>query len=282
MDNNQRQWFTTSYMYAHVPEVLPLEKRVLETIEKQLTDQSLQQAVSLKVHKHDVMYLYSLYNHAEQPAQALTSYFLMGAKTANNLRKIAAEHKLNTKRIMDFGTGYGRSLRFFPSVFPDSTICATEIKTEAVEFVKKHFVQEAYNHASEVEETLPWPEQDLILAQSVFTHLPEHLFRDWLKALYKSLLSGGALVFTFKDMDKNRQHLGRIKQFFYPKDFVYLKSSEDIHFPFLPNQNKLEDYGVSFVSKSYLKSQTEELGGEIHFIGDALSGAQAGAILLKK
>ncbi len=278
---NKAQWFAAAYVHATSPTLLQFDETHLAAAKKAVREMGFTADANVAVHKNDVMYLFALYNHVDNPKQALISYFSTGANTALNVQAIVKEHKLNTSKFLDFGTGYGRSLRFLKTTFSNSELSATEIKEEAVDFVQNTFSVSGYHHESTPPAKAPWPQQDFILAQSVFTHLPEKLFIDWLHLLFSSLTKGGALLFTFKDMALNRKHLGRIKQYFAPKDFVYLQNSEDVYFPFLANKNNTDDYGVSFVSQKFIQQQAKKLGGEIRFIGDALSKAQSAALLIK-
>lgn len=278
---NKAQWFAAAYLHATSPAILQLDESHLAAAKKAVAALGFIADVHFDIHKSDVMYLFALYNHVDNPKQALLSYFTTGANTALNIQAIVKKHQLNTAKMLDFGTGYGRSLRFLKAAFANSEISSTEIKEEAVAFVQRTFSVKGFHHSSVPPANAPWEQQDLILAQSVFTHLPQKLFIAWLNLLYASLNKGGALLFTFKDMVQNRQHLGRVKKYFAPKDFVYLQNSEDVCFPFLANKNNTDDYGVSFVSQAFISQEVKKLGGEIRFISDALSKTQSAALLIK-
>lgn len=274
-------WVKSQYRLTEDRQSIAVDKTVWADVKDRLKSEGVQIDFNPTLHPQDIMFLYSLYNHPAHPKQALFSYFYEGYSIAKNLFNLVQERSLPHNNILDFGSGYGRVSRFLPHLFPNANLFASEVKTSSLRFLQDQFGlqplgQNAYVSAG------AWPSQDIVLALSVFTHLPKELFTSWLRQLFDLLSPGGALVFTFKDMAINRKHLGRVKRFFRSRHFVFLKSSEDVLFPFLEEANqKVEEYGVSFVSRHFLTQQANSLGARLVFVNYALTQGQEAAILIK-
>lgn len=272
--------FLLPEVHATLSESLPIAEQEMQAVVHRLKESGIENNFNQHIHKCDVMYLYALHNH-KRSEQALYTYFHTGHAVANHFRHMADALEVKAKAVLDFGSGYGRVSRFLPGIFPEASIYASEVKGQSLRFLKgaiglKPLQQDAWEPKGK------WPKQDLILALSVFTHLPQALFVKWLGTLYALLEPGGALFFTFKDMSSNRKHLGRLKSLVAPKHFVYLKSSEDVLFPFVEDANqKTAEYGVSFVSEHFIQQQAKQLGAQCLFKGYALSDAQELCVFVK-
>ncbi len=100
-------------------------------------------------------------------------------------------------RYLDFGCGWGRISRFFLRDFERGDMIGVDIDDGMVAFCQTeavpggHFV---------VRNDAPLPFADasfrLVTAYSVFTHLPEALFRSWLRELLRVTAPGGLIAFT--------------------------------------------------------------------------------------
>lgn len=273
--------FLKEAIHQKLPTILPVPGETLQEALKKLQELNVNLKFDTNIHKNDIMFLYALYNH-KSDAQALFSYFNEGFKIANRFKAAADDMQLKQNSILDFGSGYGRVSRFLPHVFPTAELYASEVKHNSLVFLEESLrlntLQQTANQKQGV-----WPKQDLILALSVFTHLPKNLFISWLKQLVETLNPGGALFFTFKGMKENRQYLGRVKRYFLSKDFVYLKNSEDMLFPYLSDANqKIDEYGVTYVSNMFIKQQAQNLNTTCVFYEPSISNSQQLCVFIKK
>lgn len=100
-------------------------------------------------------------------------------------------------RYLDFGCGWGRIGRTFLRDFPRGEMAGVDIDPGMVDLCAELGVPGQHLVARN-NEPLPFIEGGfrLITAYSVFTHLPEALFRFWLGELLRLLGKGGLLVFT--------------------------------------------------------------------------------------
>jgi SAM-dependent methyltransferase len=100
-------------------------------------------------------------------------------------------------RVLDFGCGCGRTLRWMLKDFPAVDFHGADVDAEAIQWCKlnlpgAHFVR------SQPEPPLPYPDLhfDIIYCLSVFTHLDEAPQDRWLAELARLLTPGGLLILT--------------------------------------------------------------------------------------
>jgi SAM-dependent methyltransferase len=104
--------------------------------------------------------------------------------------------KAEVRRILDFGSGYGRILRQFKAAFPDARLAACDILPEAVDFCAQTFGAEPIYAADDPGETALAGEFDLIWLGSLFTHLDAPRWTSLLDLLERALERDGLLLFT--------------------------------------------------------------------------------------
>ena len=245
----------------------------------QAVQQNLQETYSLKpfstaVHKNDVMLAYHLYKTAPNVFWGLQSYFKVGIKAVQELSLLAQEQGWQPQRILDFGSGYGRMSRFLPQFF-NAEIIPTEVKEEAIAFQKVALNFNGFAHSPQAEK-FSAPTADLIIALSVFTHLPQAAAFEWLKKLMATLNPKGAMVFTYHALEE-QAHLKTQN-----KDHAFLNSSEDSLLPITDDYLKnTEDYGVSFFSQSYLEEFFKSQNWQFLYLNNRLAPNQKAFALWK-
>jgi SAM-dependent methyltransferase len=101
------------------------------------------------------------------------------------------------RRVLDFGCGCGRALRWFLRDYPDPEFHGVDVDEEAVEWCRQH-LKAAQFFANNPEPPLPYPDRhfDIIYCLSVFTHLDELMQDAWLAELARLLAPGGVLLLT--------------------------------------------------------------------------------------
>jgi SAM-dependent methyltransferase len=109
--------------------------------------------------------------------------------------------------LLDFACGYGRALRFFRAAFPEAKLVASDISTEAVDFCTQEFgALPVYSHEDPHAIDLPGP-FDVIWVGSLFSHVPESRWIEFLDLLTSVLSEDGLLVFTVQGRNVRRQLL---------------------------------------------------------------------------
>ena len=103
----------------------------------------------------------------------------------------------NDRTLLDFGTGWGRILRFFIKDFPPKQIYGVDINAELLEGCKSTF-----NYGNFIKsEAFPPLEIndksiDFIVGYSVFSHLSEESCLSWIREFSRILRPGGMIGLT--------------------------------------------------------------------------------------
>jgi SAM-dependent methyltransferase len=99
-------------------------------------------------------------------------------------------------RILDFGCGYGRVLRFLRAAYPAAEMYSTDMDGEGLGFCTHQF--DVFGVRTDLERGPEWVAArfDLIWVGSVFTHLDVTNCDRLLKHLAAFLAPGGVVVFT--------------------------------------------------------------------------------------
>jgi SAM-dependent methyltransferase len=107
-----------------------------------------------------------------------------------------AAGKPDPKRILDFGCGYGRVLRFLRAAYPAADVFCTDMDAEGLGFCTHHF--NTFGVRTDLEKGPEWVAErfDLIWVGSVFTHLDVPNCQRLLQHLAAFLAPGGLVVFT--------------------------------------------------------------------------------------
>jgi SAM-dependent methyltransferase len=101
-------------------------------------------------------------------------------------------------RILDFGCGCGRITRHLPVIFPNADVLGVDIDAEAVDWCRGHLHGVRFD-VGPGHPPSPFPSGsfDLVLAVSVFSHLPEALQAAWLPELARITADDGRFVASY-------------------------------------------------------------------------------------
>lgn len=276
----ERLDFLSSYINLTWPSRLELDPGVLEAAVEQIREEFGEYQYETAIHKNDLMFAFHLNRSPHDPVKALYSYYRVGLGTAKNLREIVENYGLKPARLLDFGSGYGRVSRFLPGLFPDTNCVVTEVKKQAIEFQEKELGLNGILHSQKPED-FPTEKFDLLLALSVFTHLPEDLFRTWMESLSERMRDTGAMVISFLDQDRSESR-EILKNFTdNPQAFEYIRRSEDSYFTYASDRLKDDGlYGSTFISREWLQDLLCPLGLRIEFLDYSLVKSQDAAIIM--
>lgn len=106
-----------------------------------------------------------------------------------------SEHS-NADRLLDFGCGHGRVLRWLRAAFPEAVITATDVNADGVEFCASTFNALPVVSGTDFYNLGNFGEHDLIWAGSVLTHLNEEASRALLTRFIEWLAPNGVAVFS--------------------------------------------------------------------------------------
>lgn len=133
------------------------------------------------------------------PGEAVAHYVQVGAQCAADvLSMLPTEYSFRGKRVLDFGCGSGRILRYLSEMAEETEFWGCDIDGSSIEWLNAHFGDRLrFVHNGDAP---PLPLEsgsfDLIYAVSVFSHLTDS-WAAWLLELHRLLVPGGLLVATF-------------------------------------------------------------------------------------
>ncbi|MGH2988287.1 MAG: methyltransferase [Solirubrobacterales bacterium] len=127
------------------------------------------------------------------------AYEEIGAQTSRALVDLLPdEWSFEGKRVLDFGSGAGRTLRHFMAEAETAELWGTDIDAPSIEWLQEHLCPPL--HAWRCEPGPPLGLEhgsfDLAWAISVFTHLTDNS-TPWLLELHRLLKPGGLLIATY-------------------------------------------------------------------------------------
>jgi SAM-dependent methyltransferase len=125
------------------------------------------------------------------------SYVDGGRKAVQSIEEIltAGGRSLSEcQSILEFGCGCGRVLTHFEC---DASLAGCDINQQLIDWVHE-YLPSIDARVNGLQPPLSWPDSafDLVVALSVFTHLPEPLALAWMAELIRVLAPGGYIVFS--------------------------------------------------------------------------------------
>jgi SAM-dependent methyltransferase len=127
-------------------------------------------------------------------------YELKGRETRQALIDLLPDgYELAGRRVLDFGSGAGRTLRHFAAeAEADGDYWGVDIDAPSVAWMQQNLCPPFNALACDTAPPLPFESEsfDLIWAVSVFTHLTEHS-AAWLLELHRVLKPGGLLMASY-------------------------------------------------------------------------------------
>jgi SAM-dependent methyltransferase len=196
-------------------------------------------------------------------AKTPDSYFGPGALALRCVRLAMLEARKDTcESLLDFACGYGRALRFFRAAFPDAKLVACDISADAVDFCAQEFAAiPVYSHEDPAAIELPGP-FDVIWVGSLFTHVPEPRWIEFLDLLGSVLSREGLLVFTVQGRNVRRQLLsGELGWDLTEAGVEQIVHGYDEHGFGYADWSGASGYGTSLNRPSWVTKQIEERPG---------------------
>lgn len=146
-----------------------------------------------------------VYRRHEEVGEPTLDLLFEGYLTMLELRSLiessGARPLAGILRVLDFGCGCGRVTRFLKEISSGHVeqVYGCDVDAEAIHWNCGHLadVGNFFVIPNEPPVTAALPAFDVILALSVFTHLPENMEQAWLRQLRVWLAPGGMLVATF-------------------------------------------------------------------------------------
>jgi SAM-dependent methyltransferase len=207
--------------------------------------------LSTRIHPEDQMLRHSL-RHWGDANRSVSQYYGVALQQHDAARQVLALAHPDGPQglaLLDFACGYGRLLRCLTHSVKPSQVWAAEIQADAVQFVQAEYGVRAIASAYDPDEFRPGCAFDFIWVASLFSHLPDRLFRRWLARLLGLLTPAGVLCLSVHD---ERLLPGDIPM---PAGGIHFIGSSEIEE--LDNRA----YGTTFVTEDYVRRAIAEARG---------------------
>ncbi len=156
-------------------------------------------ALETRIHPRDEMYRFELAAPHRTADVAAIRYFAVGNSVARTVGELSDWRFGGCSRVgglLDFAAGYGRTTRFLVRMLDAARITAVEIDADAVRFQAETFGVRGVVSSHDPEALSLAGPFDLVLAVSLFSHLPEGRFEAWLGRLWGLVGPRGLLAFS--------------------------------------------------------------------------------------
>lgn len=222
-----------------------------------------------------------------------------GFYSAVSISRLASEHGLpieNAKRVLDFGCGTSRILRYFQEFLPVPHYFGTEVFGENVDWGRVAFPRVTYIHQSRLPPLIIDDEYfDLIYAYSIFSHFDEPTHKAWLEELEKKLAPGGLMIVTIQSdvLLKRVATESELRTRVGMDAIATVAAARDYDrngFAFRPIYDDAElsrggldatTFGLSFISLDYMKEHWTDRFEILSYLPGAISEFQDWVVLKK-
>lgn len=165
------------------------------------------------------------------------------AKIASTIRRFRTEPN---PKILEFASGYGRVTRHLQNLLPGASLYASDIHPQACEFVTANIHVPTFLSSAQPEDLDIGGGYDFIFVISLFSHLPDHSFDRWIKALVNILSPGGHLLFTTHGDISKRNYKGvDLSRYESGNGWIYIRQSDQ---PDIAD----DDYGTMLAEPNYI------------------------------
>jgi SAM-dependent methyltransferase len=210
-------------------------------------------ALNLKIHPNDQMLTYSL-SHFQSAGAALSQYFGVALQQHKAAEQIigALFPSRDDFSVLDFACGYGRMLRFLAKSVGPSRIWASDIQSDAVDFVVGEFGVNGIYSDVDPDKFKTDRKFDFIWVASLFSHLPGPTFNQWLAKLGEALSPRGVICFSVHD-----EVLLAANQKMHDSGIAFASESEN-------SELAKDAYGTTHVTEAYVRGAVERAFGASH------------------
>jgi 2-polyprenyl-3-methyl-5-hydroxy-6-metoxy-1,4-benzoquinol methylase len=185
-------------------------------------------------------------------------YFDTGRELAVNLLKYFMDVALQPEKLdfLDFAAGYGRVTRWLAPAF--GSVTAADLEQEMIDFQRREYGVNGFVSGDSPQSLETHVKNyDVVFIFSLFTHLPDHTWRAWLRSLAALVRPGGYLIFSAHSYELfaqlNPAKFGDPDKWI--DDFLFWETNE--------TNGRLETsvYGCNIVKESYVRMAVDEVPG---------------------
>jgi SAM-dependent methyltransferase len=148
------------------------------------------------ISKDDFMYIASRKGTEVERQRRYYETGLSGLNTVALALLMARRTARDVHKVLDFGCGHGRVLRFLKAGFPSARMLACDFRRDRVDFCASQFGAQPVFFDGDVRTLDLEGGLDLIWLGSVFTHFTVEMIARYVRALADRLSEGGLMVAT--------------------------------------------------------------------------------------
>lgn len=207
-------------------------------------------SMSLSIHPDDEMLRFMTQVHDGDRDRGLADYLYSGLRAFTMTDQLVSWRfgGFEKIRMLDFAAGYGRVTRHLLGKIDRRRLTVSDIMEEAVDFQRRTFQVDGVVSTVDPDALDLSGRFEVVQAISLFTHLPEDLFRRWLRKLWSHVEPGGMLILSVHDTS-----LLTVQES--EEGFIFLPSSEN-------DRLDPESYGSTWVREELMaRVFKEELSG---------------------
>lgn len=234
---------------------LPQLRALLESLARAKTGPGSATRLDTEIHPDCQMLAHSLRHH-RHAGLSVSQYYAVALQQLHAARAFmeCLGKAPETIHFLDFACGYGRLLRFLAHDRRLMQIAAAEIQPRALDWVRERYNVKTLRSTADPAEFRSNDRFDLVWVVSLFSHLPDRLFRSWLGKLAELRASGGMVMFTVHD-EALLSPDTKIPE----SGMLYMDVSE--------NADLGSDiYGTSFVTENYVREAAQSAVPELELV----------------
>ena len=205
-------------------------------------------------------------------------YLKVGLSALNNIETAISKRGLaKVRTILDMPCGHGRVTRVLRAAYPDTDLYVCDLDTDGVQFCAENFGAKPLTSNPDFNAINFHLRFDLIWVGSLITHLPANATAAFLDFLLRHLTDEGVAIVS----SHGSFVAGRIQNMMLQGAGAYSlprESAEKMladyfeqgygYGSFADFDLAVQDYGTSLVSRDWLISETEGLGGKVLYYAD--------------
>ncbi len=206
----------------------------------------------------------------------------VGRACATDITKLVNRHgrEFNSlERVLDFGCGCGRTLRFFKDHLSTQRLYGTDIDASAITWCKRYLPNLAEWSVNEMQPPTRYVDDtfDLIYAISVFTHIDETAQFAWLGELRRIAKPGGILILTVHGDFYQRRLTEAEKAVLAEKGLLFcVGQTGRWKFDGLP-----DSYQTTYHTKKYVEREWSRYFKVLEHVEQGMAGGQDAIMLVK-
>ena len=182
----------------------------------------------------------------------IRDYLSDGWRTMTELQVLLEQHGHvlgHSKSFLEFASGHGRFTRHLVKRLPQGVLTVSDVVPGSVGFLEDLFGVQGFYSTSEPH-NLQFPQAyEHVFVLSLFSHLPQSTWGDWLAQLHSSLRPGGLLIFSTHGLKCADQAGVQLQD-----GYAFFDSSESSAIPG-------QVYGTTFTSPDFVLNTARKVLG---------------------